>query len=253
LFLCIGSLQIARGADKNHHKKKVQSQLPALPHGPTGPIQPIPLDSIAPVAPHVTYENGQLTIVAANSTLRDILQAVHEQTGAQIEGADANERAVTNLGPGPAQKIVAELLNGSGFNYVLLGSSQDPTLLARVVLAARNTETANTGAPPLDAGEIRADPNLTAARNARSRSNGEAQGQPDQPATGLQPDSQTPQLAVQEIPESGQQLQQQQFRGQPPISESDFPAAPEIDTSTGFAALALVTGTILIIRGRRGR
>jgi len=40
---------------------------------------------MAPVPPQVNYQNAQLTIVATNSTLGDILRAVRKQTGAEIE------------------------------------------------------------------------------------------------------------------------------------------------------------------------
>ncbi len=255
MFLCIGSLQMAYATGENHHKKKVQPQLPALPSGPTGPLQPMPLDSMAPVEPHVTYENGQLTIVAANSTLGDILNAVREQTRAQIEMPDARERVVTHLGPGPAQKIIAELLNGSGFDYVLLGSSRDPSVLTRVILVARSTQAAKTVAPsqPPTAVDVQANPyDTTTANNANADSNGETPGQPDQPATAEQPGINIPgELQVQEMQQSERlHLQQQQFRALPPIPEPVF-SVPEINGALGFPAVALLASAILIIRGRR--
>src|SRR5262252_1636291 len=119
-------------------KKKKQPELPPLPSGPTGqPLRPMPLDAIAAVPPQVTYENNQLTINAPNSTLGDILRAVRKLTGAEIEIPAAPERVVTHLGPGPARDVVAELLNGSRFNYVLLGSPTDNSALTRVVLVAK--------------------------------------------------------------------------------------------------------------------
>ena len=82
----------------------------------------VPLDAIPAVAPQVTYEGGLLTIVAPNSTLADILRGVRKHTSAEIEiPATANERVVTRLGPAPAREVMAELLNGSHFNYILLG------------------------------------------------------------------------------------------------------------------------------------
>src|SRR6266496_560180 len=126
----------AKTATKSHAKAK-KPALPPLPSGPTGPVQQVPLDSIAAVPPQVSYENNQLTIVAPNSTLADILRAVRKQTGAEIEIPSAPERVVTHLGPGPAREVVAELLNGSRFNYVLLGSPGNEAQLTRVVLVAK--------------------------------------------------------------------------------------------------------------------
>ncbi len=136
--LCPGTVRPAN-AEPAHGQRKAKKPLPppALPSGPTGPVQQMPLDSIAPVQPQVNYQNSQLTIIAPNSTLADILRAVRKQTGAEIEIPSAPERVVTHLGPGPAREVVAELLNGSRFNYVLLGSPGNEAQLTRVVLVAK--------------------------------------------------------------------------------------------------------------------
>ena len=56
---------------------------------------------------------------------------------------------MTHLGPGPAREVMAELLNGSRFNYVLLGSSANDAALTRVVLVTKTgPDNAN---PPNDA------------------------------------------------------------------------------------------------------
>ena len=133
-----GTASAADATTQSHRKAgRSRHHLPPLPSGPTGPVQPIPLDSMTPVPPQVSYQNGQLTIVAPNSTLGDILRAVRKQTGAEIEIPAATERVVTHLGPGPAREVVAELLNGSRFNYVLLGSAGNDGVLTRVVLVAK--------------------------------------------------------------------------------------------------------------------
>lgn len=119
----------AQAAEKKH-------VLPPLASGPTGPLPQLPLDSMSPVPPRVSYRSGELTIVAANSTLSDILSCIRDQTGAEIEIPETNERVVTRLGPGPVRDVLAELLNGSHYNYVLLGSAADKNKLTRVVLLA---------------------------------------------------------------------------------------------------------------------
>jgi hypothetical protein len=79
-----------------------------------------------------------LTIVAQNSSLGDILREVHKTTGAVIDvPATASERVVGQIGPGPAREVLATLLNGTSFNYVLVGSMSDPTTLASVILTTR--------------------------------------------------------------------------------------------------------------------
>ena len=148
--LCMG--KPSQASDRPTHSQRKTKKVPAppLPSGPTGPVQQIPLDSMAAVPPQVNFQNNQLTIVAPNSTLADILRAVRKQTGAEIEIPVAPERVVTHLGPGPAREVVADLLNGSRFNYVLLGSAADQAQLTRVVLVAKTRARSDTGPAPVE-------------------------------------------------------------------------------------------------------
>ena len=96
-------------------------------------------------APLVIYLNGKLSISAKNSTLGDILRAIAAKTGAAIDVPDnANERVVSQLGPGLPRDVMASLLNGSHFNYVMVGTESDPNAVARVVLTGKN-EKADSG------------------------------------------------------------------------------------------------------------
>ena len=77
--------------------------------------------------------------MAENSTLADILRAVRTQTGAAIEvPPNATERVVAHLGPGPARDVLAALLNGSHFNYVMLGSAAHPDSVDRLILTSKS-------------------------------------------------------------------------------------------------------------------
>jgi hypothetical protein len=98
--------------------------------------------------PIVIFENGSLTIMANNSTLQDILEIVGEKTGAVIDlpGA-APERVVSQLGPGKPRDVIASLLNGSHFNYVVVGTETDTNAIARVVLTAKSDHPDAPGAP----------------------------------------------------------------------------------------------------------
>src|SRR5439155_9467675 len=51
--------------------------------------------------------------------------------------SNATERVVSNLGPGPARDLLASLLNGSHFNYVMLGSPNDPHMVQRIILTSK--------------------------------------------------------------------------------------------------------------------
>jgi hypothetical protein len=86
LCLPVAGLADTQTTPHKAHKAKKQPALPPpLPSGPQGPVPQVPLDAMAPVAPQVSYQDGQLTIVAPNSTLGDILRGVRKHTSADIE------------------------------------------------------------------------------------------------------------------------------------------------------------------------
>jgi hypothetical protein len=98
----------------------------------------------SPAAPlprlQVTYHDGLLAIRANRANLSELLLAVHERTGADIAiaaGAE-QERVAADIGPAPAPEVLAHLLNGSRFNFVILSSPDDPRALERVILSPRS-------------------------------------------------------------------------------------------------------------------
>jgi hypothetical protein len=216
--------------------KKQQPLPPPLPSGTQGPIPQVPLDAIPAVAPQVSFQDGLLTIVAPNSTLGDILRGVRKHTSADIEvPPTANERVVTRLGPGPAREVMAELLNGSRFNYVLLGSPADANQLVRVVLVAK-TGPDNPTNPPAEAGNqpAPADVATADAPDADQPEDNADDNQQDQPAEAEQqapppdqPGVRTPQQMLQEMQQRQLQMQQQQQQtGQPPVPYPGRPGIP---------------------------
>jgi hypothetical protein len=249
--LCLGSLSSADTAhpssDTAHRQRKAKKPPlpPPLPSGPQGPLQQqVSLDAMPAMAPQVNYTDGQLTIVAPNSSLGDILRAVRKQTAAEMDiPSTATERVVTHLGPGPAREVVAELLNGSHFNYVLLGSPANPSVLARVVLIAKsgpdvpgaNPQAQPQGVdqagnmappPPPDAGNVPPDaPDAEAAdENPDDNADQTAAAEAEQPvAPPDQPGVKTPQQMLQEMQQRQLQLQQQQPPGQPPVPGAGYP------------------------------
>ena len=221
LCLPVVTLADTQSTRHAHSKKKAPPLPPPLPSGTRGPVPQIPLDSITPVAPQVTYEGGLLTIVAPNSTLGDILRGVRKNTAADIDiPATANERVVTRLGPAPPSEVMAELLNGSRFNYILLGSPTDANALVKVVLVAKTSDTpaptttaaAANGAAPApnpngaDAAAAEAETEDTADEGAEAA----AEAEPAPTPNPEQPGAKTPQQMLQEMQQRQLQLQQQQ-------------------------------------------
>ena len=216
------------------HKVKKQELPPPLPSGPQGPVPQIPLDAIPAVAPQVSYQDGLLTIIAPNSTLGDILRGVRKHTSADIEvPATASERVVTRLGPAPAREVMAELLNGSRFNYILLGSPEDANALVRVVsggqdrtghAGSRGRERTRARRKPRQPTPRRMPPMRTQARKIRPDDPDQGTAEAEQPAAAPaeQPGVKTPQQLLQEMQQRQLQMQQQQQPGQPGV----FPGRP---------------------------
>ncbi|HEV8524827.1 MAG TPA: hypothetical protein VGQ71_10035 [Terriglobales bacterium] len=113
--------------------RKKPATKPAVEQPPPPPPTP---EQMAPSPPQVRFQQGQLTIVAVNSTLGDVLNAVRAQTGANIElpAGFGSERVMARLGPGPAADVLASLLHGSKLNYIILGDSANPSAIRTVVL-----------------------------------------------------------------------------------------------------------------------
>jgi hypothetical protein len=139
-----------------HHKARKKALPPlVLPPLPAGPLAQLPMDQLPAAAPKIKYENGLLTIGAQNATLADILHEVRNRTGATIDipPAGASERVVVQLGPGAPRDVLAALLNGTSFNYVMLGTASDPASVASVMLMAKpsaggEVQTAVNNTPP---------------------------------------------------------------------------------------------------------
>jgi hypothetical protein len=90
----------------------------------------------------VTYEDGLLAISAENTSLAAVLKLVAQKTGAVIDlpPGSGQEPIVAHAGPGRANDVVAQLLKGSRFNFVVVSSPQHPYEPERVILSWRTEE-----------------------------------------------------------------------------------------------------------------
>jgi antitoxin (DNA-binding transcriptional repressor) of toxin-antitoxin stability system len=87
----------------------------------------------------VSFRDGLLSIRANKASLSQVLFAVHQRTGAEVAitaGAE-QEQVVADIAPGPAPEVLARLLNGSRFNFLIVSSATDPRALDRVILSPR--------------------------------------------------------------------------------------------------------------------
>jgi hypothetical protein len=88
----------------------------------------------------VQFTNGMLSIHANGATLSEILFEIQKQTGAEIAIPSGTEqdRVAADFGPGPAGEVMHQLLNGSGLNFVVVGSESDPNVLRSVILSGNS-------------------------------------------------------------------------------------------------------------------
>lgn len=149
--LCLAIACAASSTAQKHPAKKPDTTKQEAVVQPVVPPKPLTLEQMPATPPQVTYQNGLLTIVAQNSTLGDILRAVHARTGASVDvPANATERVVGRIGPAPARDVIASLLNGSHFNYVMLGSASDGSGIGQLILTPKqmtDTTTAQNATP----------------------------------------------------------------------------------------------------------
>ena len=170
-FISSAAILRAQGAQKNpgsarlvrkrHAAPLQKSPLPAkieaaevLP-APPPPPPPPPLtpEQKPPEKPQVLWDGSQLTIIAQNSTLADILAEVKALTGTTLDlPPDASrERMAAKLGPGPARQVLSSLLSGTSFDYIILASDTDPAGVHTVMLTPRgknDTTMAKAGMEP---------------------------------------------------------------------------------------------------------
>jgi hypothetical protein len=123
--------------------------IPAKPAEPEIPKWPA---NEKPVQAAITWDSKGLSIEAANSSLRQILQEVTTTTGAKVEGLDTDERVFGTYGPGPAKDVLSQLLLGTGYNVLMIGDQGQGTP-RQIVLSSRHggaTQPAATPAPESD-------------------------------------------------------------------------------------------------------
>jgi len=87
----------------------------------------------------VSFRDGLLTIRANKANLSEVLFAVQQRTGAEVAivaGAE-QEQVVGDIGPAPAPEVLASLLNGSKFNYLIVSAANDPRQLQQVILTPK--------------------------------------------------------------------------------------------------------------------
>jgi hypothetical protein len=124
-----------------------RAAVPATPPAPEVPKWPA---NEKPTPATVTWDSQGLRVDATNSSLAQILQDVATATGAKVEGFDADQRVFGVFGPGTARDVLSQLLQGSGYNFVMFGEQGQGTP-REIVLTVRHAGTATPAATPAPA------------------------------------------------------------------------------------------------------
>ena len=100
----------------------------------------------------VVWDSHGLVIKAANSSLEQIMHDVSAATGAKVEGLSADQRVFGQYGPGQARDVLSELLQGSGYNIIMIGDQGQGTP-RQILLSVRQTGGAQPAARPATTGD----------------------------------------------------------------------------------------------------
>jgi hypothetical protein len=118
---------------------------PALPmiqvtdrHPVTHPHFPAESPS-APALKFVQYQGGRLSIFADGATLKDVLEVVGPMIGAniQVPPETSADRVALRLGPASPAEVLRALFTGSAYDYVMLGSPEQPDAVKTVIVRLR--------------------------------------------------------------------------------------------------------------------
>ena len=188
------------------HRRKAEKKpkpaavaaVPQIPPPPPPPDWPA-LKAALPATVH--WDGHVLSVVANNSSLQQVVQAVSAETHIPVTGLASDSRLFGSYGPGAPRQVLGELLEGSGYNVLMIGGSQSG-IPERVELSARGTGS--------DAGSAR--PGYNEPQPAGNAGLAQQQMQPPGPPNLYRP--QPPGMTPQQFLEQRRQMMQQQ--GNPP-------------------------------------
>ena len=151
-------------------------------------ISTAPAASQAPPPPpknvEVSLQDGKLRIVAARASLAEVLNELRQQTGAEIvvpAGTEQEVVAVT-LGPGSPREVLTKMLDGSHYNFIIVGTDQDANQVERLILSPKSMGGVNA----ISQNALQPEP--VAQMQTPERSSGPAPETPIPPTEDVQPE-----------------------------------------------------------------
>jgi hypothetical protein len=151
-----------------------------------------------PIQASVLWNRDELRITAQSSSLQQILQDVAKVTGTRVEGMGADERVFGVYCPGQACDVLVHLLEGSGYNVMMIGD-QEQGAPRQIVLSTRPSG-----------------PALVAIKNAPVNARKEDADSEDEPSSSdINPGAVVPPRTPQQLLQEIQQRRQAQWQAPP--------------------------------------
>jgi hypothetical protein len=100
--------------------------------GPSAPPPP-------PKKVEIKLQDDKMSLVSNKASLAEVLNELHAQLNADIPipaGAEQELVAVV-LGPGTQREVISKLLEGSRYNFIIVGTDQDANKVERVILSPK--------------------------------------------------------------------------------------------------------------------
>ena len=145
------------------------------------PAQPVTTPPIAQLT------DGKLTIRANGQDFASVLESVRSVTGVTIDMPSAidSEPVFLSMGPTSIADALVALMDGSDYNYIIVGSEKDPRLVKRLILT-RRTSAAPAMLVASTQGAAGGQPSLYGGQGVEADAEAEA-SEPPPPAVPSQP------------------------------------------------------------------
>ncbi|MBV8673794.1 MAG: hypothetical protein JOZ33_10200 [Acidobacteriaceae bacterium] len=103
-----------------------------------------PAQTLTPPIAQVT--DGKLTIRANGQEFASVLESVRSATGFTVEMPPGvnSEPVFLNVGPTSTAEALMALLDGTNYNYIIVGSERDPRAVKRLILTDRSSNGTGT-------------------------------------------------------------------------------------------------------------
>ena len=111
----------------------------AAPPGPAAPAAEPPTPPPPRPKVDIAMQDGKLSLTSTKASLAEVLDQLRTQTGAEIvvpPGAESENVAVS-LGPAAPREVISQLLNGSRYNFIIVGADNDPNRVQRLILTPK--------------------------------------------------------------------------------------------------------------------